>query len=501
MGSWLQGFSYRPFSFGEPSTNVVDAFCGLLAYVVGLLVKINLRFAAPTSSRASPIRLALEALEPRCVPATVTWQGVLGGAGQPPTWENPLCWDVGHVPNVDDTVFINGGQICPPIVNANHTIRDLFMMPNCGGIWGPGDLTVSNDFQWHDGSLNGTGRMTLLGTATISLLAGQAPSEKHLNRNLDNAGTFSWLDGNIIMSGVTIKNMSGATFYMNSADGTLSPDVGTERFRNEGTVTKSNGTTTVDCLFDNYGTVNGTNGILRLQNDGQYAGVFSTASGAVILFAGTGLTVHTAYTGTFFEGQGWERMTSGEKLTIPPGNRVINHGNFEMRSTRCVMEGSVTGLFWNQQPGLFLWTGGTIQNCTVTNGATMRVDDPNDSYTRQMKDSLLNNGRDATFEWTNGDFSLFATPGSATRRCDIDNLGTFEAKADNTMFANDPAQCAFVNGILISANVQGLFKKTGSAGGATTIQALFDNSGIIDRMGFAVNFIGGLARHPGDVLR
>ncbi|MEM7538301.1 MAG: hypothetical protein AAF639_39400, partial [Chloroflexota bacterium] len=188
-------------------------------------------------------------------------------------------------PEADDSVTIQNVNN-DPVITVNTTIATLILRAN-GLLQVDTDavLTVGN-FNWQGGVLRGEGR-TVANEMSLSTTA-----SKTLNgHTLDNAGTATWLDGNISLAdGATLNNLDGALFDIHT-NNSMSAGAGENpvAFNNAGTARKSDGNTNqVLVPFHNTGTVEA---LLPTQfnGGGTNSGIFDIGENGTIQLSG----IHT----------------------------------------------------------------------------------------------------------------------------------------------------------------------------------------------------------------
>jgi hypothetical protein len=153
-----------------------------------------------------------------------------------------------------------------------------------GTLTGTGDVTVGGVQTWSGGTLSGSGRAIAQGGLAIT-----GSATKTLNgRALDNMGAATWSGtGNIASgNGAMVNNVHGATLVIQN-DRMLQFTLGgtIPMISNAGTLVKTTGvgTTTLQALVDNSGTVDVQSGLLVL-NGGTSSGAFMVGTAATLRF-------------------------------------------------------------------------------------------------------------------------------------------------------------------------------------------------------------------------
>src|SRR5208337_4807271 len=172
-------------------------------------------------------------------------------------------------------------------LNGNADLRDLTLGGNNNGpeLDVAGRLTIAGTGTWQGGTMGGSGATVVLPGASFTIISVTTPT---LNgRTLENAGTMSWMGGNLIINGGVITNDAGSQFAVESP-GSFSFGGGSPRFDNAGTlVTAADDTTAfVGVAFNNYGTVAIQGGTFSMSGGGMQAGNMPVPAGTTVNFAG-----------------------------------------------------------------------------------------------------------------------------------------------------------------------------------------------------------------------
>jgi hypothetical protein len=127
-------------------------------------------------------RLVLERLEDRTLPSTVSWTGAIDN-----NWDNAGNWSgTGSAPMAGDDVQITSGT-----VNLSHDFTAGSLYLSAGTLGGAGNLTVTGQFTWLNGTLSGPVGSTLAANGGIQIgTPGNVVPATVLNgRTLINNGT------------------------------------------------------------------------------------------------------------------------------------------------------------------------------------------------------------------------------------------------------------------------------------------------------------------------
>ncbi|HEY3772316.1 MAG TPA: DUF6531 domain-containing protein, partial [Solirubrobacteraceae bacterium] len=150
-------------------------------------------------------------------------------------------------------------------LNGSATIGDALMVQ--GGVLSVSDeADISGSFDWQGGVIQGSGTTVIEPDATVST---DLPSYgiDRMNGRLRNEGTVTVGSGQLQVNG-TLVNAAGGTVLDNSEDGGITSGAAAGQqpgqFINEGALQKTSGTGTsgVDALIDNEGTVDAQTGTL-----------------------------------------------------------------------------------------------------------------------------------------------------------------------------------------------------------------------------------------------
>jgi hypothetical protein len=213
--------------------------------------------------------------------------GVGAGIGGPGTLEVPgrgdLVFTPGASSNFVGTATIDGGTIEYDDSAQAGTLNLL----SGGDLTGTGTLTVTGPAVWSGGTMDGPG--TTIAQDTLQL--GQA-NVTLSGRTLVNAGTATWAGAGSInqLYGSTFANEVKASFTIDNDLTWTSDRTGT--FANAGTLTKAagSGTTTLQTVLDNTGSVVVQQGTLSLQGGSVVGGTYLVQAGATLKFGSDNVT-------------------------------------------------------------------------------------------------------------------------------------------------------------------------------------------------------------------
>src|SRR5262249_44328776 len=145
--------------------------------------------------------------------------------------------------------------------------------------------------------------------------------------------------------------------------------------------------------------------------------------------------------------------------------------------------GTIGGTGTFNVTGAMTWTGGAVMSdagtTVIAAGATLNINAPSSSVFLDNGRTLTNN---RTTTWTAGNIELLCCTSNF-----INNAGTWDIKADGTMFSD-------VGGQLFHNLASGTFKKTaGTGSGGTVINVPFDNEGTIQASSGLLDLTASLA--------
>ena len=216
----------------------------------------------------------------RFQPFTLNWTNTVSG-----DWNVAANWYPNLVPGSNENVVIVN-QALTVTLNGSADLNDFTLGgANVGTeLDVAGRLTIAGVGTWEGGTMGGSGTTLVLPGASFTIINVSALTLS--GRTLENAGTMTWMGGNLTMSGGVITNDSGSQFALGSS-GSFTFGSGTPRFDNSGTlVTAANAITTFNgVVFDNYGTVTIPGGSLSMSGGGIQNGTIPVPAGTTLNFA------------------------------------------------------------------------------------------------------------------------------------------------------------------------------------------------------------------------
>ncbi len=345
-----------------------------------------------TRVKRSPIRLRLEQLETRAVPATFTWKQTLGN-----NWSEPTNWAKvglgGAVPAANDSVVFDGTSITASTDDiAALTIKNLSLTNAYTGAGAV--VTLSNDLTIGGGGsasiaagkITGTGKLSVpTAESSISLLGGTLDVATTLgadgvnnptltiqgivtiSQTFTNNGQGIWFGGNVALN-AQFKNQGGATFDIQGGDlSTITVGNPPAFFSNAGTFKKSQG-----------------NGISSFNGDFRNTSIVQFNSGTVAFTGAGGVD-------TFSQSAGSTALNGGAFSTV--GGFNLSGGTLTGTGT---VGGDVNNTGGNVMPGINAGPG----NLNVTGKYTQGTSGVLTIYVTAGPTSLLNVTGAATLDGT-----------------------------------------------------------------------------------------------------
>jgi acyl CoA:acetate/3-ketoacid CoA transferase alpha subunit len=212
------------------------------------------------------------------------------------------------------------------VINSNGQL-DLLVSQSV--VTGAGNLTVSGTLNWANGTISGTGAMSVVSGGMLAIGSGGVT----LARTLNNSGSVTWDGGNLTFStGATINNLASGTIDI-TADGHLN-GAATTPINNSGLFRQTAGTvnTIITAPFNNSGDLRVLAATLSLNLGGTHTGTFSNAPGTTVNFSGGS---HVLDAGSVITGEG-SLSLSGNATTLTAS------GTFDAGTTVSVTAGAAT---------------------------------------------------------------------------------------------------------------------------------------------------------------
>jgi hypothetical protein len=326
-----------------------------------------------------------------------------------------------------------------------------------GTLGGSKPVAINGPFVWTNSTIANTGGVTLNGTSSLE-------GGMYLPGHLFNAGALTWSGSG---NNLSFYNASG-NFLTNLASGTITiiADVGTYNtgdgtIGNAGLIIKTNstGTSPLNAVFVNTGTVQVQSGTVELGGGGTQSGIVSVASGATVDFDnGT----HAVLAG--FSASG-------------PGSWIINGGEVDFNNAAgsavpnlTLTGGTLGGSKSLAVNGPFVWSGstGTIDNA---GGVTLNGTSSLDGAAMYLSGRLINTG---ALTWS----------GSGTYN--LDDTGTLTNLASGTITITTDVS-ADGGGTVGNA---GSITKTNTTG-TTILGANVVNTGVVQVQGGTIDLDDG----------
>ncbi|CAG0927910.1 hypothetical protein TFLX_00690 [Thermoflexales bacterium] len=422
---------------------------------------------------------------------TVYWDGEGDGA----SWHDPFNWNPNLIPGPTQHVIVDVpgtitvvhslGNDAVLSLRSEEAIRlaggtlelgqasvlsDTFILSG-GTLGGTGALSVTGVLSWTGGTMSGSGTTTALGDL---LLTGPSPKLWRDGRTLINAGTAVWNGGYLWgINHATFNNRAGATFQI-EVDNFIYASSGVT-FTNAGTLVKSagSGTSALQPVFNNLGSVNVQSGTLNLTGDSVHSGVVQ-GSGRVEFSSGTHILTTTSSLNTANV-----QISSGTTqvngvfapvaTTLTGGTLLFNRDATNPTFTQS--GGTLGGTGALSVTGVLSWTGGTMSGP----GTTIALGDllltgPSPKLWRDGR-TLINAG---TAVW-NGGYVWGINHATFNNRAGA----TFDIQTDNFIYAS--------SGVTLT-NAGTLIKSVVS--GTSTLQPVFNNLGSVNVQSGTLNLTG-----------
>jgi hypothetical protein len=427
---------------------------------------------------------------------TSTWDGSTNNWSSASDWSSESYPNNGTPPGTVYDVGISSGNVT---LDVSPTVRLLNL--SGGTLEGNGtSLTIDGLLSWSGGAIGSDGSNQIINAnGGISLVGSVSFSGGTIN----NASTANWTGGYFIQAtgnnslgqNTIFNNLVGANFNVQTDDpyfgnrlGSVAPDV----FNNAGTFTKSltTGQTTIVAEFNNSGQVNVQTGTLVLLGGGTESGSFVVSGGAILQFGsdsnfagsstitGPGTAEFISGTSTFGAGSGYS-----SPLSVSGGAVNFNTGMPITPPTISLSSGSIGGSDTITTGGLLAWSGGAIGSGSIqtlnANGGISLTGTNGPMYINIG--TTINNA--GTANWTGGSIQ----PGISMNEGTVfNNLydATFNVQTDNAYTGT------FITGFAPDVfNNAGKFVKSLTSG-ATTVSAVFNNSGRVEVQSGTLNLEG-----------
>src|ERR1039458_4282796 len=250
-----------------------------------------------------------------------------------------------------------GGQLAGAgtnLLSGTFTLNGSMTASNAvlaAGTLGGTNGVLGGTWIWKGGT-TASGSTLTVATNSLVVVTG---SGKYIPGTLTNAGTIRLVDASLTLRGdglLVLVNLPGALVDMQSDVG-INYYYQTEVMVNQGTVRKSggSGTSVIQPILNNSGTVDAESGTLRL-NNGNGAGLFLTGAGATL-----------AYFGTYTIDPGGQLAGAGTNLLS--GTFTLNGS---MTASNAVLAAGTLGGTNGVLGGTWIWKGGT-----TASGSTLTV--------------------------------------------------------------------------------------------------------------------------------
>ncbi|HEX3716951.1 MAG TPA: DUF642 domain-containing protein [Verrucomicrobiae bacterium] len=383
--------------------------------------------------------------------------------------------------NIIANLQFNGGSLALGSQFEGGSITNLTI----SGSTLTGNNRVTGTLTWTGGVMAGpltvasTGILNIGGTAT-----------KTLENVLTNAGTITWTGtgGLSVWNNASslfgaIWNLPGATFNIATDENINCACYGYEFFNNQGTLEKTagTGTTYIDVVVTNTGTVEALEGTLNFNDGGSVGGGYNAASSTAINFTGGNFAAGAPTV----NGPGPVAVTGGTFTLLSnvianlqlTGGTVAVGTNFEggvitnLTTSGSTLSGNVT------VGGTMVWTAGAISGSVTVESNGLLVISGNSA--KYLEGPLTNAG---TVNWTGlGNVSVYNNNSSYTGSIYNQPGGLFQIQNDQIL------ACACYGYEFF--NNQGTVEKS-VASNTTTFNVPFTNTGTLNAQSGVMNFAG-----------
>jgi CSLREA domain-containing protein/uncharacterized repeat protein (TIGR01451 family) len=285
------------------------------------------------------------------------------------------------------TVIIRNAQLVLNCASPSE-LAGLLMIEPFGVLEGSSAIRVTGNFGWGHGTIRGTGlgqTFEIAAGASAQFDAPLGPSVPRIlsNRRLRNDGTIDWIAPNTteINDGGQFDNELGGQLILGSGGplGVTSNTPATSRLVNNGSLDVQGGALAdVDLAFDNFGSVQITDGELRVRRDGNDVGSYTIASGSILHFDAA---TRTLGPGSTVSGDGEVRVIGGASLvttgTFEPHDLRIQSGGVlqvdsaapQLIQTLLLQSGTLTGNAEIRIGTGFAWgNGGVLASAGMSPG-------------------------------------------------------------------------------------------------------------------------------------
>ncbi len=366
------------------------------------------------------------------------------------------------------TVLLNGGTV--NVVGSGFNIAGPVTLSS-GGIGGSGLVAINGQFNWTSGKFGVGGGTTV---ANGGLLINTNAIKTIDNYRLVNGGTATWsgVSDIILRNGAILENRGTLNATSNAL---IRGEVGSGIILNNGVINKASkafGSTRFSVPFNNNGTVNVNSGTLELTGGGRATrGVFNIDQGGTLAINSGIYTLDpmSTLTGAGIVSVGESTLNvagSGFNVsgTVSIGGRINFNGASATGGT-VLVNGTIAGSGAFDVTGPLTWTEGDFGpggGTTTGYGGLLISGSVTGSFINAYR--LVNAG---TAKWSGigGGFTL-------SNGAILENRGTFNATNDANIATGSGAASLVIN--------SGIFNKSSTVKGTTTLFTGFNNSGTVN---------------------
>lgn len=240
-------------------------------------------------------------------------------------------------------VDVTGGAL---VADFGVTIANLDFQS--GTVAGLGALILTGNSTWSGGVMAGMGATAVNPGATLTVQPGtHTPTLEQ--RPLRVAGTLRLNGALTLGNGATLTNLPAGQVIIDGDVGLNVTGIGQNVVQNQGLLVKNSGagSSTIQPVMNNTGTVRVNNGVLQLNGAGVHSGQFAAEQAGTLTFLGGS---HVVNAGTTFTGLG-AVVVNGATLTV---NANMIFGNLTLQSGALGGPGRLTFA------GMTRWEGGVL---------------------------------------------------------------------------------------------------------------------------------------------
>jgi hypothetical protein len=244
-------------------------------------------------------------------------------------------------------------------------------------ITGPGDLKLTGQMAWNNGSISGTGVMTVAPGATLTLGADGFTNTRTLLRRLNNSGVINIGSGglNVVATSAALNNLAGGVINIAPGGSLTVTGVGSTIYSNQGTINLNTGSTNyILPAISNSGTIVANGGSIFFGTGTHLTGSTIAGPGTVYFGSNIGGTASHTFLGT---------------STLAGGNMILTGGSFS-GSGDIILSGTLN---WGGGSITTPFGAGTISaSLTITPSGMLNLNPSSSFTTMSLARQTFNNG-------------------------------------------------------------------------------------------------------------